>query len=45
NNQSITEVYCDVTYKTAKERFELYELISTFEGSGYLLVYLILDTT
>ncbi|CAG8776689.1 18759_t:CDS:2, partial [Racocetra persica] len=45
NNQSVTEVYCDVTYKTAKERFELYGLIGNFENSGYPLAYLILDTT
>ncbi|CAG8729901.1 22836_t:CDS:2, partial [Cetraspora pellucida] len=45
NNQYVTEVYCDVTYKTAKGRFELYRLIGNFEGSGYLLAYLILDTT
>ncbi|CAG8835319.1 2316_t:CDS:1, partial [Racocetra persica] len=45
NNQSITEVHCDAIYKTAKGRFELYGLIANFEGSGYPLAYLILDTT
>ncbi|KAF0402096.1 ATP-dependent DNA helicase pif1 [Gigaspora margarita] len=43
--KSIFEVHCDATYKTAKGRFELYGIICCFEGAGYPLAYLILDTT
>ncbi|CAG8707014.1 19215_t:CDS:2 [Cetraspora pellucida] len=39
------EVHCNAIYKTFKEQFELYGLISDVEGTGFLLAYLILDTT
>ncbi|CAG8718190.1 18943_t:CDS:2, partial [Racocetra fulgida] len=43
--QQKSEIHCDATYKTVKGRFELYGIICNFEGSGYPLAYLILDTT
>ncbi|CAG8683022.1 13935_t:CDS:2 [Cetraspora pellucida] len=43
--QQKSEIHCDTTYKTVKGRFELYEIICNFEGSGYPLAYLILNTT
>ena len=40
-----SSVHCDATYKTAKGHFELYGIIGTFEGAGFPLAYLMLDTT
>lgn len=41
--KDIKEIHIDVTYKTAKERFELYGIIGEKYGTGFALGYLILD--
>ncbi|KAF0519156.1 ATP-dependent DNA helicase pif1 [Gigaspora margarita] len=43
--QNVLEIHCDATYKTSKGRFELYGIVGNFEGAGFPLAYLILDTT
>lgn len=43
--KNMLELHCDATYKMAKGRFELYGLVGNIEGMGFLLGYLILDTT
>ncbi|KAF0531203.1 ATP-dependent DNA helicase pif1 [Gigaspora margarita] len=42
---SISEIYLDATYKTARGRYELYGIIADVEGTGFLIAYLVLDTT
>ncbi|KAF0468863.1 ATP-dependent DNA helicase pif1 [Gigaspora margarita] len=44
-NISISEIYLDVTYKTARGCYELYGVIADVEGTGFPIAYLILDTT
>ncbi|CAG8583151.1 4753_t:CDS:2 [Ambispora gerdemannii] len=41
----LLSIHCDATYKTVKERFELYGIISNIEGAGFPVTYLILNTT
>jgi len=41
---NVKEIHIDATYKTAKGRFELYAIVGQFQGSGFALGYLILDT-
>src|SRR5688572_21463892 len=42
---STSSIHCDAIYKTAKKRFELYGILGSFEGAGFPLAYLMLDTT
>ncbi|CAG8599081.1 3269_t:CDS:2, partial [Ambispora gerdemannii] len=41
----VLSIHCDATYKTVKERFELYGIISNANGAGFPIAYLLLNTT
>ncbi|CAG8698471.1 9658_t:CDS:1, partial [Ambispora gerdemannii] len=41
----VLSIHCDATYKTVKERFELYGIISNTNGAGFPIAYLLLNTT
>ncbi|CAG8552189.1 12724_t:CDS:2 [Ambispora gerdemannii] len=40
----VLSIHCDATYKTVKERFELYGIISNTNGAGFPIAYLLLNT-